>query len=95
MFPPLPLNGSPISDNELRQRINWIQNETEQLKRGLYGEAWNKTVGVLGRLDEIENQIGETNRRVETMARQALYWRMAQTGLLLIIGGMVLGVLLK
>lgn len=95
MYPPLPLNGSPISDNELRQRINWIQNETEQLKRGLYGEAWNKTVGVLGRLDEIESEIQKTNERIEVMIRYSLYWRAAQTGLLLLIAGMVAGVLLK
>ena len=74
--------------HDLENRVDYLENRAEQIGRKVYGDPPNRVMPLDARLDAIE-------ARLETMARHALYWRMGQTGLLLIIAGMLLGVVLR
>jgi len=80
--------GPPGNNSELEQRVRHLENVVEPIRRGFYGDVANNVPSTHARLERIET-------RIETMARHALYWRVAQTFLLVAIAGMVAGVMIR
>ena len=78
----------PLQNSNLEQRVRYLENTVEPLRRGFYGDVSNNVPSALVRLERIET-------RLEAMARHALYWRIAQTILLVAIGGMVAGAMIR
>jgi len=74
--------------SDLEPRVSYLETRLDRVDRAVYGDLPNHTPSLAARLDRIE-------ARIETMTRHALYWRLGQTGLLLLIAGMLMGVLIR
>lgn len=90
-MPPLTdaiINQWPLPNSNLEQRVRYLENTVEPIRRGFYGDISNHVPG-------IANEVHAMKEQLDRMYRHAIYWRMVQSVLFVVLAAMLLGVLFK